>query len=136
MMLKSKVCDGALICEFLILQKIFVLNYISLEPCIEICLHTKICTDMRTDSLITEKSSEFRSIFCVFELLMLKIGELLHLNAFRRKSIGLSGDSLLEYNQANMFSCFSKAYLLSSPWTCIPCICTRFIFFLLLSPFL
>ncbi len=132
MMVKSKVCEGALICEFLILQKVFVL--ISLEPYIEICLYTKICTDMRTDSLMTKKSSEFRNIFCVFELLMLKIGEMPHLNAFRRKSVGLSGDSLHEYSQASMFSCFSKSYLLSSPWTLIPLICSRFIglFFFLL----
>lgn len=82
---------------------------------------------MRTDSLMTKKSSEFRNIFCVFELLMLKIGEMPHLNAFRRKSVGLSGDSLHEYSQASMFSCFSKSYLLSSPWTLIPLICTRFI---------
>ncbi len=83
MMVKSKVCEGALICEFLILQKVFVL--ISLELYIEICLYTKTCTDMRTDSLMTKKSSEFRNIFCVFELLMLKIGEMPHLNAFRGK---------------------------------------------------
>lgn len=50
-------------------------------------------------------------------LLMLKIAEMPHLNAFRRKSASLSGDSLHEYSQASMFWYFSKSPLLhSGPW--------------------
>lgn len=72
---------------------------------------------MRTDSLITEKSSEFRNIFCFLGLLMLKIAEMLHLNAFRRKSASLSGDSLHEYSQASMLLLKTLSPLLhSGPW--------------------